>query len=364
MVCIFVIVKMTDSEADYYKTYYSQFLETKKPDFTGNVWLEFASWLINRFGGGTIANPTAEGLEAWSTFYKQQCTKNKYCMDVLMVRANDNVERRSLVEPEMPVSEGYESYKADMIKRRLKAAEYKEQMAATYKGFLGTANIDCMGAEDRDFMTQREWMAATERRLKRAQWLIDNKDRFIVEAFAELDAAIVKWRSKYQQMVDGAITEIGTWNLIIPEGKKEKVALAKKLKADWRFKDAVSGLSVAALDGLLVEKIAGYKTGLKRRIGECEQQLVKFERIVELWAKFRLLGLEELTDANARLRKEEKPVLLERSTEAIHEYNGKMAVLNEKLKIIAKLIQMNERGIRCMDDYKGHVAGVGDYFEF
>lgn len=356
--------KMTDSEADYYKTYYSQFLETHKPDFTGNVWLEFAIWLLNHFGGGTIANPTAEGLEAWSIFYKQQCTKNKYCMDVLMVRANDNVERRSLVEPEMAVCEGYELYKAGMIKRQLKAAEYKKQMDATYKGFIGITNIDCMGAEDRDFMTQREWMVAEERRLKRAQWLIDNKDRFIVEAFLELDVAIVKWRSKYQQMVDDAISEDGTWNMIIPEGKKEKVALAKKLKAEWRFKDAVSGLAVAALDALLVEKIAGYKEGLKRRIGECENELAKFERIVELWAKFRLLGLEELKDANARLRKEEKPVLQERSAEAIRVYNGKMAVLNEKLKIIAKLIQMNERGIRCMDDYKGHVDGVGDYFEF
>jgi hypothetical protein len=355
---------MTDSEADYYKTYYSQFLETKKADFTGNVWLAFAAWLLDRFGGGTIVNPTAEGLDAWTQFYKQQCEKNKYGMDVLMVRANDNVLRRSLVEPEMVVSEGYELYKADMIKRRQKAAAYKNQMVTTYKGFLNAESIDCMGAEDRDFMTQREWMAAEERRLKREQWLADNKDKFIVEAFVELDSTIVVWRSKYEKAIADAVSEFGTWDLAIPDGKKEKVTLAKKLKAEWRFKDAVSGLSVAGLDELLATKIAWYKAGLKARITDCENDLANFERVLELWSKFRVLGLEELNAENLRLRKEEKPVLLERTESGVRDYNRKMAVLNEKLKIIAKLIQMNTRGVRCMDDYRGHVAGVGDYFEF
>jgi hypothetical protein len=221
-----------------------------------------------------------------------------------------------------------------------------------------------MGTEDRDFMTQREWMAAEERRLKREQWLADNKDKFIVEAFAELDSAAVVWRGKYEKAIADAVLKFGTWDCAIPDGKKEKVELAKKLKAEWRFKDAVSGLSVAGLDELLVTKIARFKAGLKARITDCENDLVNFERVLELWSKFRVLGLEELNAENLRLRNEEKPVLHERTESGVRDYNGKMAVLNEKLKIISKLIQMNTRGVRCMDDYMGHVAGVGDYFEF
>ncbi len=354
---------MAESSVDYYETYYSEFLEqTKRRE--GNVWLEFAMWLLHRFGCGTITNPTTEGLVAWNTFYKQMCDKNMWGMDVLLVRADDNVQRRSLVEPVMERNEGYDLYKAGMIKKREAASAHKRNMATVYKGFLGENNIHCIGAEDRDFMTQREWMASEERRIKREKWLVDNKDRFVIEAFEALDTAVLKWREKYTRAIVEGRESADTWDLAIPEAKKEKAELAKKLKGEWRFKDAVSGLSVAALDILLREKITEHKAGLMRRVVEYEKRLFNFEHAVELWGQFRILGLDELKMLDTRLRREEKPVLMERTEGAVREYNSKMSVLNVKLKIISKLIQMNTRGVRCMDEYRGCVEGIGDYFEF
>ena len=355
---------MSNSDIDYYDNYYIVFLKEIKYTAKVNIWLEFAKWLLNRFDGGTITNPTNEGLEAWNKFYKQMSDKNKYNMDILIVRANDNVQRHSLDEPVLERNENYEIYKANMIKRQQAAAAYKKQMSTVYNGFLSEDNIDCIGAEDSDFMTQREWMAADERRRKHEKWLADNKEKFIVEAFTALDSTIEIRRDKYKKRIAEACEAAESWDLAIPASKKEKTELAKKLKTEWRFKDAISGLTIVELDSLLMEKIANHKADLVIHFTKTKEQLINFERIVELWEQYRSLGLEELNELNTYLRKEEKPVLSERTSVAIKIYNEKMSVLNEKLKIINKLIQMNMKGIRCMDDYRSCVGGIGDYFEF
>ena len=362
----FLDSKHMDSDIDYYKTYYSEFLERKGArEFRGTVWLEFAKWLLGRFGDGTITNPTPDGLDAWNTFYSQMVEKNRGgVLDVLLVRAHDNVTRRSLEEPVMERNELYEVYKAGMIKRQMAAATYKRQVAGVYKGFISEDNIITMGAEDCDFMTQREWMAAEERRLLREKWLDNNKDRFVLEAFAELDSAIVKERELRASLISTASERAATWTVAIPESKKEKEALAKQLKAEFRFKDAVSGLKADQLTVLLEDKIAERKKTLHDEVARMKAGVVEFEKTVTIWDMYRGLPLEELKTLDGIIRKNEKPVLVGRTAEGVKAYNVAMAVLNQRLKIIAKLIQMRSRGIRCMDDWKNYNGGYSMYFEF
>jgi len=354
------VTNRIDDELDYYKTYYSEFLEIRGRDFTGNTWLAFAKWLLARFGKGTIENPTEEGLVAWNTFYKQLCNRSFACVDVLLDRANDNVQRRSLLEPEMPRNEGYEMYKLKMEQRMASATAYKKHTAALYKGFLSENNIITMGAEDCDFMTQREWIAAEEAKAARNKWLTENKDRFVVEAFAELDKAIDKERVQRRLAIDTATDNATSWDLPIPESKKDQEALAKKIKADWRFKDAVSGLKAADLRALLEKKITEHKQQLHESVVMLTARCDLFESHVKIWTQYRTYNVDELKNADAELRRQ-KPVL---TSEGVRVYNDKIGALNQQLKIIAKLIQMNERGIRCMDTWKGYNDGYMMYFEF
>jgi len=351
------------TEIDYYETYYTEFLDIKRRDNKGNIWLEFAKWLLSRFGKGTIESPSEEGLMVWNNFYKQQFDKNKGNMDILMVRADDNVQRRSLVEPELPHNEEYETYKASMIRRQEEALAYKKQQATVYKGFLCEDNIDVMGAEDRDFMTQREWEEAERRKKLKEAWLLENKDRFIQEAFELLDKTIVSKRALHQEAITERTKEAETWDLTIPDSKKDKMTLAKQLKEQWYFKDAVSGLSIAGLDTLLTTKITEHKETLKKRVINSMKHLSDFERLVGLWTQYRSLSIDEMKELDRQMRIDEKPVLKARTTEAVAEYNGKMSLLNDKLKILHKLSEMKEKGIRCMDMYRGNVGGLGDYFE-
>lgn len=352
-----------DGEVDYYKTYYSEFLEIRGRDFKGNTWLAFAKWLLARFGKGTIENPTETGLATWNAFYTQMCKRSFACIDVLLDRANDNVQRRSLVEPEMPRDEEYETYKLKMQQRMMAAAEHKKHTAEVYKGFLSEDNIITMGAEDSDFMTQREWMAAKQAKEARDKWLTENKDRFVIEAFAELDTAIEKERAKRSAAIAVATHNAATWALIIPESKKEQEALAKKLKAEWRFKDAVSGLKAADLRALLEKKIAEHKTHLQDAVTGLLTRLESFETDVKIWTQYRGYDVSTLKTADTELRRQ-KPILTERTSAGVRVYNEQMSALNQKLHIIAKLIQMNERGIRCMDGWKGYESGYMMYFEF
>jgi hypothetical protein len=355
-----------DAPVDYYKTYYTEFLERKGArEFRGNVWLEFAKWLLQRFGDGSIENPTAAGLLAWNTFYTQMVEKNHgTTLDVLLVRAHDNVTRRSLVEPVMERNEGYEAYKAGMIKRQAAAGAYKRQVASVYKGFIGEDNIITMGAEDCDFMTQREWMAAETQRNLREKWLVDNKDRFVEMAFAELDSAIVQERELRASLINTAAQRADTWTVTIPESKKEKTALAKQLKAEFRFKDAVSGLKADQLHALLVAKIAERKKVLHEEVVRMRTGAANFEKTVTIWDMYRGLELEELKTLDTDIRKNEKPVLEGRTPEGVKAYNTAMSALNQRLKIVSKLIQMRSRGIRCMDDWKNYNGGYSMYFEF
>ena len=227
-------------DANYYETYYTEYLKTQPYNFVGNPWLEFAKWLLHKKGEGTIEQPTEEGVRIWNAFYSQQCEKIKGPMDILLVRANDAVQRRSLQEPEMPLNEQYESYKESMLKRLREATIHKKQLAVCYKGLLLEENIITM--DNSDILTQREWEDLEAKKEARRIWLRDNKDRFVQEAFEELDKHIVERRKKHESMVTDATTLASTWVLPIPESKKDKEALLKKLKSEWRFKDAISGL--------------------------------------------------------------------------------------------------------------------------
>ena len=66
-----------------------------------------------------------------------------------------------------------------------------------------------------------------------------------------------------------------------------------------------------------------------------------------------MLTVDEIQEKERMIRKHEAPILQERTTEGIRLYNSKISIVNQKLKILDKLRQMNERGIRCMDEWNG-----------
>jgi hypothetical protein len=215
-----------------------------------------------------------------------------------------------------------------------------------------------------DILTQREWEDMEEKKEKRRLWLLENKDRFVAEAFDELVKQIVQRRTKHDETIRIAIEQANTWEMPIPDTKKEKEALVKKLKAEWRFKDAVSGLKADALQTLLEAKIASHKEGLQERVSRVQQDRNAFEQTVWVWSEFRDASLEEIKEKDASIRKTGTPVLTERTNEGIREYNSKMKIVNQTLKILDKLRQMNEKGIRCMDECKSYTDGYAMFFEF
>ena len=353
--------KMTESE-NYYETHYTEYLKTQPRDFVGNPWFEFAKWILTKYGNGCIEQPTEKGLEVWNAFFAEMSKKNRGPIDRLLTRANDAVQRRSAKEPEMTRNELYETYKVAEMKRLQEATAYKKHLAQAYKGLLCEENIITM--DNDDILTQREWEELEEKKEKRRVWLLENKDRFITEAFDELDKQIAQRRNKHDETIRVAMDLATTWDLQIPETKKEKEALIKKLKAEWYFKDAVSGLKADALQTLLEAKIASHKVGLKERVSRLQQERAKFEQNVLFWSEFRHLSLEDIREKNASIRTTGVPVLTERTADGIRAFNSKMDIVNQKLKILEKLRQMNERGIRCMDDCKSYTDGYAMFFEF
>ena len=257
----------------------------------------------------------------------------------------------------------YASYRSAMLKRIESANEYKHKLALAYKGFLMESNIVTMGAELDEILTEAQWNVREEKRKQHAAWVLENHDTFVKEAFDLLNKTLCEERIKKQTAITDAQQLADTWTLKIPSGKKDQEALAKQLKTEWRFKDAISGLNALKLEALLTAKIADHKKDLAGGVQRRIDNLSRFDEVAAIWESLRILSLDELQAENTRLRREEKPVLASRTSEGVSDYNTKMSVLNDKLKVIHKLIQMNTKGIRCMDEWRGFISGVSLFFE-